>query len=64
MEFNWKKIILIIIIIVLVAAVILYIVQSKTKDKVYEEYEPEEEISEEQENLNKKIPFKAKYENN
>ena len=49
MEFNWKKIILIIIIIVLVAAVILYIVQSKTKDKVYEEYEPEEEISEEQE---------------
>lgn len=49
MKFNWKKIILIIIIIALVVAVILYIVKSQTKDKVYEEYEPEEEISEEQE---------------
>lgn len=49
MKFSWKKIVLIIIAIALVAAVIIYFAKTKGKESTYEEYEPEEEISEEQE---------------
>lgn len=49
MNLNWKKIILIILVVALIVVASIYFVKSKEKKNIYEEYEPEEEISEEQE---------------
>lgn len=49
MKINMKKIFFIILIVAVIVAIILYFVKNKKQNSLYEEYEPEEEISEEQE---------------
>lgn len=49
MKPNFKKIIAILIIIILIIIGIVYFIKSKQQQATYEEYEPEQEISEEQE---------------
>lgn len=49
MKVNVKKLILAIMIIILIIVGVVYFIKSKQKDNTYEEYEPQEEISEEQE---------------
>lgn len=41
--------IFIVLIIVIIVAIIIYFIKSRTRNDTYEEYEPQEEISEEQE---------------
>lgn len=49
MKLNVKKIMLIIIIILIIILAITYFIKNRQKNNEYEEYEPQEEISEEQE---------------
>lgn len=49
MKENIKKIIFVVIIIALISAIITYFIKSRQKKAEYEEYQPQEEISEEQE---------------
>lgn len=49
MKNNLKKILLLIIVIACILAIIFYFVKIRQKKENYEEYEPQEEISEEQE---------------
>lgn len=49
MKVNFKKILLLVITLVVIAALIVYFVNNKEKKVEYVEYNPEEEISEEQE---------------
>lgn len=49
MKLNFKKVLIIIIVLIIIVIAITYFVKNIKKDDNYEEYEPEEEISEEQE---------------